>query len=191
MRHGPTHGRVRASRLGYRIDLSGNERRAMRTFLNTLAVVLAAAISITAASGVSASAAAKCGSGIGPTKYSTTETIKGKSVVVNCGPATAKLRYKGKTYTFAHGTCFRYLGSFKLNLGSSLLIPSKSTGGYASMTLTGTPSSQIEVGAGFGKVSLYAPTKSSGIATKGTFTSSAPSEPFTGSWNCGGPIQKH
>lgn len=164
----------------------------MRTFLITSVAVLATAISITAASGASASAAAnlKCGSGVGPTKYSTTVTIKGKSVVVNCGPATAKLRYKGKTYTFAHGTCFRYLGSFKLNLGSSLLVPSSSSGGYASMTINATPNGQIEVGAVFGKVSIYAPAKSSGVATKGTFSSSAPSEPFTGSWHCGGPIKK-
>jgi hypothetical protein len=169
---------------------SGNERREMRTFLTTLVAVLAAAISITAANGASASAAAKCGSGYGPTKYSTTVTIKGKSVVVDCGPATAKLRYKGKTYTFAHGTCFRYLGSFKLNLGRSLLVPSNSSGGYASMTINATPSGQIEVGAVIGKIGLYAPAKSSGVATKGTFSSSAPSEPFTGSWECGGPIQK-
>lgn len=163
----------------------------MRTFLTTFVAVLAAAISITAASGASASAAAKCGSGIGPTKYSTTETIKGKSVVVNCGPATATLHYKGKTYTLAHGTCFHYLGSFKLNLGSSLLIPSNSNGGYESMSLTATPNGQIEVGASLGIYGIYAPTKSSGVAAKGTFTSTAPSEPFTGSWNCGGPIQKH
>jgi hypothetical protein len=162
----------------------------MRTFLITSVAVLAAAISIMAASGASASAAAKCGSGVGATKYSTTTTIKGKPVVVNCGPATAKLRYKSKTYTFARGTCFRYLGGFKLNLGSSLLIPSNSSGGYASMTITGTPSGQIEVGAVFGKVSIYAPAKASGSATESTFSSSAPSEPFTGSWSCGGPIQK-
>jgi hypothetical protein len=167
---------------------SGNERREMRSFLTTLVAVLAAAISITAASGASASAAAKCGSGFGPTKYSTTVTVKGQSVVVNCGPATATLHYNGKTYTFTHGTCFRYLGSFKLNLGKSLLIPSNSNSGYESMSLTATPNGQIEVGASVG---IYEPTTSSGVGTKGTFTSTAPSERFSGSWNCGGPIEKH
>jgi hypothetical protein len=163
----------------------------MRTFLTTLLAVLAAAISITAATGASASAATKCGSGYGPTKYSTTVKIKGKSVVNNCGPATAKLHYKGKTYTVAHGTCFRYLGSLKLNLGRSLLIPGKNNGGYSSMTITATPGGQIEVGATVGNASLYEPTKSSGVGVKGTFSSAAPSVPFTGSWNCGGPIHKN
>jgi hypothetical protein len=162
----------------------------MRRFLTPTVAIVAVSIGIAAASGASATAAATCGSGFGPTKYSATETIKGKSVVVNCGPATAKLRYKGKTYTFSQGTCFRYLGSFKLNLGRSLLVPAKGNGGYADMTLTATPSGQIEVGAAFGTVAIYATTKSSGVATKGTFTSATPSEPFTGSWNCGGPIHK-
>jgi hypothetical protein len=162
----------------------------MRTFLTTSVAVFAAAISLTAVGGASASAAANCGSGYGATKYSTTVKIKGKSVVVNCGPATAKLHYKGKTYTVAHGTCFRYLGSLKLNLGRSFLIPTNSNGGYSSMTVTATPGGQIEVGAAIGTASLYEPTKSSGVGTKGTFSSTAPSVPFTGSWNCGGPIHK-
>ncbi len=162
----------------------------MRTFLTTLLPVLAAAILVTAGSGASASAATKCGSGYGATKYSTTVKVKGKSVVTNCGPATATLHYKGKTYTVAHGTCFRYLGSLKLNVGRSLLIPGTSNGGYSSMTITATPSGQIEVGATVRSVSLYEPTKSSGVGVKGTFSSAAPSVPFTGSWNCGGPIRK-
>ncbi len=163
----------------------------MRAFRTTLLAVLAAVISITAASGASASAAAKCGSGYGATKYSTTVKIKGKPVVVNCRPATAKLHYKGKTHTVAHGTCFRYLGSLKLNLGRSLLIPGHGNGGYSSMTIVATPGGQIEVGAVIGTVSLYEPTKSSGVGTKGTFSRTAPSVPFTGSWNCGGPIHKN
>lgn len=163
----------------------------MRTSLATLAAALAVAVSITAASGASASAATKCGSGYGPTKYSTTVKIKGKSVVVSCGPASAKLHYKGKTYTVTGGTCFRYLGSFKLNLGRSFLIPGSTNGGYSSMAITGTPGGAIEVGAAFGKITLYEPTKSSGVGTKGTFSSSAPSVPFTGSWACGGPINKN
>jgi hypothetical protein len=90
----------------------------MKTFLIG-AIALAAAIVTTAATGAPAARAAGCGSGIGPIKYSTTETVKAKMVIVNCGPATGTLHYKGKTYTFKHGTCFRYLGSFKLNLGQS------------------------------------------------------------------------
>ncbi len=166
-----------------------------------IAVALAAASTTsgatTAASGAPATSAAGCGSGFGPTKYSTTKTIKGKAVVVNCGPATAKLHYKGKTYTFKPGTCFHYLGSFKLNLGRSLLVPvkvkggySNSKGGYWNMSITAAPNGGAEVGAAYGKISLYIATKWSGTAGKGTFSSITNGVTATGSWNCGGPIQK-
>jgi hypothetical protein len=161
----------------------------MRTFVVTSVAAAAVAFSIAGAAG--ASAAAQCGSGVGPIKYSTTQTIKGKQVVVNCGPATAKLRFKGKTYSFAPGTCFRYLGSFKLNLGKSLLVPSSGSGGYTSMTITATSNGQIEVGAAVGKISIYAAAKSSAIASNGTFSSITRGVPFTGSWDCAGPIKAH
>jgi hypothetical protein len=159
----------------------------MRRFVLTSVAAVGVVFSIAAAAG--ASAAAQCGSGVGPIKYSTTETIKGKPVVVNCGPATAKLRYKGKTYSFAPGTCFRYLGSFKLNLGKSLLVPTSGSGGYTNMSLTAASNGQIEVGAAVGKISIYAASKSSGVGAKGTFTSITRGVSFTGSWNCGGPIK--
>jgi hypothetical protein len=159
----------------------------MRTLVLTSVAAVAVVFSIATATGTSA--AAQCGSGVGPIKYSTTETIKGKPVVVNCGPATAKLRYKGTTYKFAPGTCFRYLGSFKLNLGKSLLVPTSGSGGYTNMTITAAPNGQIEVGAAVGKISIYATAKSSGIASKGTFSSLTRGVAFTGSWNCGGPIK--
>ncbi len=163
----------------------------MRAFLITSVAVLAAALSSTAASGTPATRAAQCGGGVGPIKYSTIETIKSKSVVVNCGPATAKLRYRGKTYTFKHGTCFHYLGSFKLNLGSSLLVPGTSNGGYSNMTINAVPNGDAEIGMGVGKISIYAAAKFSGAAVKGTFSSITAGAPFTGSWNCGGPIRKN
>jgi hypothetical protein len=160
----------------------------MRTFLITAAVALAAAASTTAASGAPATLTAGCGSGVGPTKYSTTETIKGKMVVVDCGPATAKLRYKGKTYTFKQGTCFRYLGSFKLNLGRSFLVPT-TRGNYPNMTITATPNGGAEVGATDGKFSIYVAATISGVAAKGTFSSITNGVTAAGSWNCGGPIR--
>ena len=153
--------------------------------------VAAATLSASAASWAAVARAGQCGSGLGPTKYSATETIKGKSVVVNCGPATAKLHYKGKTYVFTQGTCFRYLGSFKLNLGRSLLIPpAAGNGGYSSMTINAAPNGQAEVGAAAGTISLYITAKFSGAAVKGTFSSLTTGVPATGSWNCGGPIHK-
>lgn len=163
----------------------------MKTFL-IAAVVLAAALATTAASGAAAIRAAGCGSGAGPIKYSTTETIKGKMVIIDCGPAVARLHYKGKTYTFKHGTCFRYLGSFKLNLGQSLLVPAAnhSNGGYTNMTITAAPNGGAEVGAAEGKIALYFATKWSGAAVKGTFSSITNGVAATGSWNCEGPIRK-
>lgn len=161
----------------------------MRTFL-TAAAALAVLTSTAAATAAPSARAGGCGSGIGPTKYSATKTIKGKSVVVNCGPAIAKLHFKGTTYTFKHGTCFRYLGSFKLNLGSSLLVPTAGSGGYSSMTITASSNTRAEIGAAVGKLSIYAAAKFSGAATKGSFTSITTGVPFTGSWTCGGPIEK-
>ncbi len=154
-------------------------RRIFRTLVAAAVVALAASVATTAARAAPATGAAGCGSGFGPTKYSTTETIKGKTVTVDCGPASARLRYKGRTYTFKHGTCFRYVGSFKLNLG----------GGATTMTITATPNGGAEVAAAEGAVSLYVAAKWSGAAVKGTFSSSSSGVTATGSWNCGGPIR--
>jgi hypothetical protein len=162
----------------------------MRTFLIPVVAALAVAFATTAASGAPTARATPCGSGVGPVKYSATQTIKGKMMTVNCGPATAKLHYKGATYTFKHGTCFRYLGSFKLNLGNSPLVPT-TKGGYTNMTITATPNGRAEVGAAAGKVSLYFAVKWSGAAVKGTFSSITNGVTATGSWNCGGPIHKN
>ncbi|HEY5304329.1 MAG TPA: hypothetical protein VIJ86_09765 [Acidimicrobiales bacterium] len=132
----------------------------------------------------------QCGTGIGPTKYSTTEMIKGKWVVVNCGPATATLHYQGKTYTFKHGTCFLYLG-FKLNLGSSLLIPpAKGDGGYSNMAIILAAHQNATIGATTGSVTIGGVAKFSSIASRGTFSSITNGLKFSGSWNCGGPIRK-
>ena len=80
----------------------------------------------------------------------------------------------------------------KLSLGSSLLVPGANKGGYSNLTInTNTPAnSHAEIGAAFGKISIYAAAKFSGIAAKGTFSSLTTGVPFTGSWNCGGPIRK-
>jgi hypothetical protein len=166
-------------------DVNNNERRGMRILLLT-AVACAAALSTS----VTATRAAGCGNGVGPIKYSTVETIKGKYVVVNCGPAKATMHYKGKTYTFKNGTCFRYLGAFKLNLGDSLLVPTPGHNPFPNLTINASPSGQLEVGMGVGAIAIYAATKSSGPGIKGTFTSITNGIAFTGSWNCGGPVRK-
>ena len=109
---------------------------------------------------------------------------------MNCGPATATIHYKGKTYAFENGTCFRYLGAFKLNLGESLLVPTPGTNPYPNLTLTATPSGQLEVGMGVGKIALYVAAKTRAVAAKGTLSSITSGVSLTGSWNCGGPIRK-
>lgn len=169
----------------------------MKAIALAAAAAAASTLSTAAVSGAAVAHAVRCGSGFGPTKYSTTETTSGKSVVVNCGPATATLHYEGKTYVFAQGTCFRYLGAFKLNLGRSLAVPvkvkggySNSIGGYSNMTITAAPNGQVEVGAASGAISLYVTAESSGVAAKGTFSSLTAGVTATGSWNCGGPIHK-
>ena len=159
----------------------------MRTLF--FAVALATAIAFVATSSAPAATTTHCGSGFGPTKYSSIETIKGKQVIVNCGPAIAKLHYKGTTYTFKHGTCFHYARLFKLNLGNSPLVPTTSNHSYTNMTITATPSDRAEIGAAIGNISLYITAKWSGPASKGTFTSITNGVTATGSWNCGEPIR--
>lgn len=168
-----------------------DERRLRRILLVTAMLAAAAAASTSAASGLSMVGATACGSGAGPLKYSSTKTIKGKAVVVNCGPATATIHYKGKTYAFKNGTCFRYLGALKLNLGESLLTPTPgNTNPYPNLTITATPSGQLEVGMGAGKIALYVAANTRAVAAKGTLSSVTSGVSLTGSWNCGGPIRK-
>ena len=164
----------------------------MRTFLIASVAALAAALSTTAASGAPTAAAGHC--------LSKTETIKGKSVIVNCGPASATLRYKGKTYRFKPGTCLRTGSSVMLDLGISLVSGAQGNGGFAYMSITMLSKKlPAQIQADHGKLSIGGSAKFSGIAVKGTFSgtvgsfggvSTGKSVPFTGSWNCGGPIQK-
>ena len=160
----------------------------MRTVLVASIVALAAG----AASGAPAATTGHC--------YSKSETLKGKSVIVDCGPASAKLHFKGKTYTFKPGTCLRTGSSVTLDLGISLVGNAKGNAGFAHMNITmlsNTLPAQIQ--ADDGKLSIGGSAKFTGIGVKGTFsgtvgsfggvTSGKPAT-FTGSWNCGGPIQK-
>lgn len=125
------------------------------------------------------------------------EKLKGKQVIVNCGPATAKLRVGSRTYTFKQGTCLRSGRSVTLDLGVSLAFPTgNGNGGFVDLSITMLTNklAQLEVDDG-GLSGSGAMTKFSGIAVRGTFAGnldgvSGQPKPFTGSWNCGGPIQK-
>lgn len=97
-----------------------------------------------------------------------------------------------KSHVISHGsTCFLYLGSFKLNLGSSLLIPpAKGSGGYSNMATNLVAHQNALIGATTGSVTVGGAAKFSGVASKGTFSSVTNGYKFSGSWNCGGPIRK-
>lgn len=150
--------------------------------------ILAAAAAATAGSAASAAAGA-C--------YAKEETIKGKAVIVACGPASAKLHYKGKTYTFKSGTCFRSAAGVVLDLGTSLANGAKGNGGFTDFGLTLLPSpasgtAQITADSGTLHLTAFSATNSK-IALTGTFKGTNDASngvPFTGSWNCGGAIYK-
>ena len=162
----------------------------MKAILITSIAAIAAATVAAAASGASSSAAGRC--------YAKEATVNGKSVIVNCGPASAKLTYKGKTYAFKGGTCLRTGKSVMLNLGTALVDDSHGNGGFSNFSITMLGSTlPAEITASFGKVSLAGSAKFSGIAVKGTFSGTAGSfggvgvgvaKPFSGSWNCGDAI---
>jgi hypothetical protein len=160
-----------------------------RTYLVVLAG-LASATTVALSSSPVASAASGC--------LAKEATIKGKSVIVNCGPATVKLNYKGKTYSFKDGTCERTAGSVMLSLGTSLVSGAKGNGGFTDANLTMLSNKiPLQLDATVGSLSIGGSAKFSGIAVKGTFSgtvgsfggvSSGKKGVFTGSWNCGEPI---
>jgi hypothetical protein len=127
-------------------------------------------------------------------------TIHGKAVIVNCGPATVKLHYRGKNYSFKGGTCTRSSGSVLIYVGTSLVNNSKGNGGFSDADLTMLSNKiPMQFDAADGSMSVGGSAKFSGIATKGTFSgtvgsfggvSSGKKGVFNGSWNCGGPIVK-
>jgi hypothetical protein len=158
----------------------------MKMFLATAAAVLGAASVVPASN----AASGRC--------YSKSETVKGKSVIVSCGTATATITYKGKTYKFSQGQCVSEGKSITLDLGTQLVVPAADNDGftYFSMTtLSSTLPAQIE--ANQGPLSINGSAKFTGTK-QGTFsginasfggvnTSKKP-VPFTGTYNCAGAI---
>lgn len=163
----------------------------MRAIVTAGAAATVSCLFAAAATGSSSLAARHCNS--------TFQKIKGKSVIVNCGPATGTLRYKGKTYRFKPGTCLREGRSVMLDLGISLVNNAKGNGGFAHMSITMLSNKlPVEITADAGKLSVVGSGKFSGIAVKGTFSGTVGSfggvgvgkpVPFSGTWNCGGSIQ--
>jgi hypothetical protein len=161
----------------------------MKHVLLATTVLVTATFAAGTATGAVTNAAGGC--------YAKSATIKGKSVIVACGPASAKLRYKGKTYSFKSGTCFREGTAVTLELGTSLASGADGNGGFTdfSLQLLLVRTHIAQVGADQGKLHLTGAGTYSKIAVTGTFKGTAGSGgakivPFTGSWNCGGAIYK-
>ncbi len=126
-------------------------------------------------------------------------TLKGKAVIVNCGPATAKVKYNGKTYQFKHGTCEKTGSALTIDVGTSLVDQGKGNDGFSYVALTMFSGKQpIQVYAFSGKVSVSGSGKIGGTEMKGTFAGTATvadgvsvgGKQLSGSWNCGGVIAK-
>lgn len=126
-------------------------------------------------------------------------TLKGKAVIVNCGPATAKVKYNGKTYSFNHGTCEKTGGQLVIDLGTSLVDQGKGNDGFSYTSLTVFSAKQpIQVYAYSGKVSVSGSAKLGGTEMKGKFSGTATvangvsvsGKSLSGTWNCGGVIAK-
>jgi hypothetical protein len=129
---------------------------------------------------------------------SKTLTIKGRSAIGFCGPATATLMVAGKTYTFRHGFCAEPISnsdSLQLSLGVDVPPfggPNDNAGqpGF-SMDVAKHHTSASVAFAYFGGreiVKLAAITLKGHVPSAGTFKGKTAA--ITGSWNCHGVIVK-
>jgi hypothetical protein len=117
--------------------------------------------------------------------------INGQMAIVNCGPATATIRYKGKTYKFKSGDCLTTGGAITVDLGTNFV--GDDNHGYAHFSLTMISASFAPVLATSGKLVINGNAKLSSRGAKGTFTGTTTivhggkisEAPLSGSWNCG------
>jgi hypothetical protein len=132
----------------------------------------------------------------------TIKSVKGHTEVGYCGPATATLQIGGKTYNFKGGSCQSQksaAGNTPLSLTLGWIV-TKGNGNYGlplfQLSLLTSGSLKIDtVTADFGgkvlvsvdPVSLKGPIPSSGTFASTKSLLSGP-KPFTGSWNCHGPV---
>lgn len=166
-------------------------------------VGVAALSGTVAASAVAASPAAsgRAASGAPPCIPKIT-TVKGKTEVAYCGPATATLKIGSKTYNFKNGYCGKDPTNkiaLQLTLGTIVQSTSPVNGGQPlfEMTLLSSSLATIEtVNADYGGekvVSVGLVSAKGSIPSDGTFTAKGLSTParFTGSWNCHGVVYSH
>ena len=123
------------------------------------------------------------------------QLIKGQPAEISCGPASVKLHFKGKTYSFKSGTCFAVDsgGQKGGTLGLGKNVDAKRNLGLVGMSIafTGNPMGSATVTSNQGKVYINDGTAT---ATKfgrtGTIKGTSGGVPYTVSWNCGGAPSK-
>jgi hypothetical protein len=122
--------------------------------------------------------------------------IKGNPVEISCGPATAKLHFKGKTYSFKSGTCRRSSTGGTLSLGKNVDV--KNNAGLVGMSIAfqgnGLHSAVVQSYQGGIYINDAAATSSNlgptATIKTGTITGTEAGTPYTVSWNCGGTPAK-
>ena len=124
------------------------------------------------------------------------QLIKGQPVEISCGPASAKLHFKGKTYSFKSGTCFTSDSGGErggtLTLGKN--VDAKRNLGLVGMSIafTGNPTGSAVVTANQGKTYINdgGATAIPKFGAAGTIKGTSGGIPYTVSWNCGGAPAK-
>lgn len=152
-----------------------------------LGVVTSLPVAMTAATPV-ASASALC-----TPKLS---TLNGQPVTASCGPATATLHFKGKSYSFKSGTCASIVSAGQkggtLSLGKNVDVPRNLGLVGMQIAFSGNPTGSVFLLANVGKVYINdgAATARPKFGARGTIKGTSDGAPYTVSWNCGGVITK-
>jgi hypothetical protein len=113
--------------------------------------------------------------------HSQVKLVKGNPATFSCGPASAKLHYKGKTYSFKPGTC---ISGGALTLGKNSDV--KGNAGLSGMSIAYAGDGvDVSVAANQRNVSLSATGTGTKFGRTGTIKGTFHSAPFTVTWNCG------
>jgi hypothetical protein len=164
----------------------------LAALIATTAVVGAVAASATAAAPSAHAGTAK------PPCTPKIAATKGHGEVEYCGPATATLTIAGKTYTFKNGYCENDpAAKFTLQLTLGTIVEGEQKGnlGMPLFELNLISSSikidTVTADSGGKTLTSVGAVAIKGSLTNGTFASTKSflnSTPFSGSWNCHGPI---
>jgi hypothetical protein len=161
-------------------------------------VLIVVAVGVSAAVAAAAATAASDASRGGPPCKPKVIKVKGHPAAVNCGPATATLHLRGKSYTFRNGLCEQSTSAgskLSLDLGTTVIGVDGNAGQphFTIDVVKNVPSGSV--GADYGGKTLIDDalvTVSGNVPARGTFKSrfSGPGfgPSFTGSWNCHGVV---